>query len=667
MKRAWQSLSIRTKLTLLLFIGAVLPVCVGLLIVAARDARALEHETVARHKIVAALVADHAAASVAFQDPEEARRVLARLARLEDVAYVNLYDDSGRLFATYRPAGHENDPAAEPLQIAAPSSSVRMGDAHFDVFHPVIHGEERYGTVQIGISLAALRARDRAHFWTLGGAAAIVAGLALAFAVVLQRRIARRVIHLTQLTRKITHGDSFTVRAPEMGADEIGMLAGSFNRMLDEIARRQAEIRRGKECSDFLSRATALLVESLDVEATLQRLARMAVPFLGDWCVIDIVGEDGVFRRVAGAHADASQQPVLDELMKGAPPNKDSVEPVALVVESGEPLLFAEVTAERLDRIARNEREKTLLRELGTRSMLVLPLRVRDRVLGAVTLASRGDERPYDMNDLLLARELANRVALAVENARLFHEIEDALHMRETFVSIAAHELRTPLTALKLRLQGATRASINANVSSQWLDGAQRQVDRLARLVNQLLELSRLEKGKFALQHERIDLRDVVDEVAEQLSAEFVNSGSKLDASEVQHVEGSWDRLRLEQVVTNLLTNALKFGQGRPIHVSLTADAGRARLVVRDEGLGIAEEAQGRIFGAFERAVSERHYGGLGLGLYITKLIVEAHGGTIRLASEPGKGATFVVELPRAQTEVERASAADQPSHASLA
>jgi len=186
-------------------------------------------------------------------------------------------------------------------------------------------------------------------------------------------------------------------------------------------------------------------------------------------------------------------------------------------------------------------------------------------------------------------------------------------------------------------------------------------------LVNQLLELSRLEKGKFALQHERIDLRDVVDEVAEQLSAEFVNSGSKLDASEVQHVEGSWDRLRLEQVVTNLLTNALKFGQGRPIHVSLTADAGRARLVVRDEGLGIAEEAQGRIFGAFERAVSERHYGGLGLGLYITKLVVEAHGGTIHLASEPGKGATFVVELPRAQTEVERASAADQPSHASLA
>jgi len=658
MRRAWQRLSIRTKLTLLLFIGAVLPVCVGLLIVAWRDAGDLERESVARHKIVAALVADHAAASVAFQDQEEARRVLARLARLEDVAYVNLYDESGKIFASYRPVGRDDELPVHTLGASAPDATVRMGDGQFDVLHPVMHGAERYGTVQIGVSLAGLEAHSRAHFWTLGGAAACVAGLALAFAVVLQRRIARRVIGLTQLTRSITRG-GFSERAPAMGADEIGLLAGSFNRMLDEIARRQAEVQAGRERSEFLSRTTALLVESLDLEVTLRRLARMAVPFLGDWCVIDIVGEDSVIRRVAGAHADASLQPLLDEYLRGPAPTVSSDDPVALVVESGGPLVYSDLTAERLERIARTDREKTLLRELGTRSVLILPLRVRDQVHGALTLASRADEGPYDKNDLLLGGELANRVALAVENARLFHDIEDALHMRETFVSIAAHELRTPLTALKLRLQGATRATKHDERSSQYLDGAQRQVDRLTALVNQLLELSRIEQGRLVLNRETIDLREVVDEVTDQLSSVFASTGSTLDASGAEHVEGSWDRLRVEQIVTNLLTNALKFGQGKPIHVSLAADGTNARLIVRDEGLGIAPDAQARIFGAFERAVSERHYGGLGLGLYITKKIIEAHGGTIRLQSEPGNGATFIVELPRTPAVADRESAVE--------
>jgi signal transduction histidine kinase len=179
------------------------------------------------------------------------------------------------------------------------------------------------------------------------------------------------------------------------------------------------------------------------------------------------------------------------------------------------------------------------------------------------------------------------------------------------------------------------------------LVGLERQTKRLALLVTELLDVSRMRLGRLELRYEDLELGDVARETVDQLRAEVARSGSRLELDLRAPAKGRWDRLRLEQVLTNLVANAAKFGQGKPIVVGVDADAVRARLTVSDRGIGIAEEHQSRVFDRFERAVPAHHFGGLGLGLYIAKQIVEAHGGDIRIESAAGLGSTFTVELPR--------------------
>jgi signal transduction histidine kinase len=175
---------------------------------------------------------------------------------------------------------------------------------------------------------------------------------------------------------------------------------------------------------------------------------------------------------------------------------------------------------------------------------------------------------------------------------------------------------------------------------------AQRQVRKLADLIRDLLDVSRLVHGKLSLNLEDVDLAALAREVTAGLAPEAARVGCAVEVHAAGALVGRWDRLRLEQVLTNLLTNAMKYGSGQPIRVDVRAEGGGAVLVVRDQGIGIETEHLGRIFGRFERAVSERHYGGLGLGLFITEQIVRALGGTIAVESQPGQGATFRVHLP---------------------
>jgi signal transduction histidine kinase len=182
---------------------------------------------------------------------------------------------------------------------------------------------------------------------------------------------------------------------------------------------------------------------------------------------------------------------------------------------------------------------------------------------------------------------------------------------------------------------------------SESLDVTLRQVRKLTDLVDNLLDVSRITAGRLRLELEELDLSSVAAELLSRFAPSAVQLGCALELHAPEPVFGRWDRLRVEQVVTNLLSNALKYGAGRPVVVRVEEDGERARLTVRDQGIGIAEEDLGRIFERFERAVSDRHYGGLGLGLYITRQIVEAFGGTVRVASRSGHGSTFTLELPR--------------------
>jgi signal transduction histidine kinase len=250
-------------------------------------------------------------------------------------------------------------------------------------------------------------------------------------------------------------------------------------------------------------------------------------------------------------------------------------------------------------------------------------------------------------------RELAEdqRQRVEAERERLVVELREAVRLRDEFLSVASHELKTPLTPLALRLQlmeqGLRAPVLEPGRLREHVEAARGQVRRMASLVDSLLDVTRITSGQLTLRRERdVNLAALVRDVVAgfEMQAARVDCPLKLEAP--ARVLGHWDVLRLEQVVTNLLTNALKFGAGCPVSLRVEEDAGWARLTVRDEGIGMDEGVRARIFERFERGVSERHYGGLGLGLFITHQVVEALGGRILVESAPGRGSTFTVELP---------------------
>ncbi len=239
----------------------------------------------------------------------------------------------------------------------------------------------------------------------------------------------------------------------------------------------------------------------------------------------------------------------------------------------------------------------------------------------------------------------------AVEERNRTQQAQEALRVRDEFISVAAHELRTPLTALHLKLQGLERHVRGTGTKeAQRLEAAVRQAERLARLIDRLLDVSRISQGKLEMSREPFDMVELVRQVIDDFREPAAQAQTPLELDAPASLQGSWDRLRMEQVLVNVLSNAVKYGAGKPIRVKLGGDERRVRIEVSDRGIGISSADLDRIFGRFERASSLRHYGGLGLGLYITRHIVEGHGGTISAASTLGEGSTFTVELPRLAT-----------------
>jgi signal transduction histidine kinase len=227
------------------------------------------------------------------------------------------------------------------------------------------------------------------------------------------------------------------------------------------------------------------------------------------------------------------------------------------------------------------------------------------------------------------------------------------VQVRDEFLSVASHELKTPLTSLLLATHAVLRITRQDTLPTpEYLTRRVKMVEdqskRLAHLVNNLLDISRITAGRLQLEPQELDLAALTRQVVEQFQEELDQAGCPVTLEAETPVQGYWDRARIEQVVTNLLTNAMKYGYGQPIGITVTGEGPMARLSVCDQGIGIAPEQQERIFGRFERAVAPGKYGGMGLGLYIVRQIVEAHGGSIAVNSEPGQGACFTVAVPRA-------------------
>lgn len=247
--------------------------------------------------------------------------------------------------------------------------------------------------------------------------------------------------------------------------------------------------------------------------------------------------------------------------------------------------------------------------------------------------------------------DITDRRQADARRLRLYEETKDALRSREEFLAIAAHELRTPLTALQLHLQGllrtaAAEGALKLEQLKTKLKLATRQTDRLNTLVGVLLDVSRITSGRLELSPERVNLGQLVQEVVTRNAEELARAGCTVSCALRPDVEGQWDPMRVEQVITNLLSNAAKYGRGQPVDVEVTVNGPEATLKVSDHGIGISQLDHARIFQRFERAVPETNYGGMGLGLWIVLKIVEAHGGRIDVESSPGAGASFRVNLP---------------------
>ncbi|MFY0572115.1 ATP-binding protein [Archangium lansingense] len=418
-----------------------------------------------------------------------------------------------------------------------------------------------------------------------------------------------------------------------------------------------SEQRRSEESASFLARASALLSTSLDYEATLANVALLVVPTLADWCAVDLLTVGGSLERVAAAHREPEKVVQVHELLRHFDLDWNATRGLPKVLRTGESEWLPSVPKSFFDEGARDERQTRLLHELGLSSYVCVPLLSRGRILGALTLVYAEEARVYDERDVRLAEDLARRAAISVDNARLFREAKEAVQVRDEFLSIASHELKTPLTPLRLKLHSMRRSArssegaMDAETLRAHLDVAERQVARLSRLIDSLLDVSRIGAGKLELDWEDVDLAEVVREVVGRFEPQASKAGCAVTVRAPGPVIGRWDRLRLEQVVTNLLSNALKYGAGKPVELSVSTEAGHALLLVRDQGIGIESGNLSRIFERFERAVSERHYGGLGLGLYITRTIVQALGGTIEARSTPGEGSTFIVTLPGVSAE----------------
>jgi signal transduction histidine kinase len=293
------------------------------------------------------------------------------------------------------------------------------------------------------------------------------------------------------------------------------------------------------------------------------------------------------------------------------------------------------------------------LHELGLRSALIVPLVARGRTLGAVTLIWAESGQLYTADDVGLMEELGRRAGTAIDNARLYHDAQAAVTLRDEFLSIASHELRTPLTSLQLQVSNLVRIlgrkrpeHQNAEYLVPKLGEVDRQVDRLALLIGSLLDVSRATSGRLQLELTEVPLSDLIRQLVARLDADLKSARSEVTLALDDAIVGRWDRLRVEQIITNLLSNAIKYGPGQPITIATRKDGDRVEIAVRDRGIGIATVDQERIFERFARAVPADHFGGLGLGLWIVRVFVEAMHGTVRVTSQPQQGATFIVTLP---------------------
>jgi PAS domain S-box-containing protein len=431
---------------------------------------------------------------------------------------------------------------------------------------------------------------------------------------------------------------------PDLG--EGGVVRGMVAHVNDITQRKRAE-----HTSRFLADASAALAVLVDFDNTLQKVSSLAVPSFADWATVDLAEADGSLRRVSVSHIDPTKVQLAHEVHRRFPSDPAAPQGVWNILRTGRSEIIPEISDELLVQSVNNIELLGILRDLGLKSYIGVPLTVRGKTLGVITFINAESGHRYDNSDLAVAEDLASRAAIAIENAQLYRELRDADQRKDEFLATLAHELRNPLAPIRNGLQVLRLANADGGMVDKARSMMERQLSQMVRLVDDLLDVSRITRNKLELRKERVSLKSVIKSAVET-SHPLIEKASHTFSITLPPTPLYLDAdlTRLAQVFSNLLNNAVKYTEpGGRILLNGELSGSEVVVQVQDNGRGIPADALPHIFEMFSQVDRnlERAQGGLGIGLTLVRRLVEMHGGTVEAKSDgQGKGSTFVVRLP---------------------
>ncbi len=432
--------------------------------------------------------------------------------------------------------------------------------------------------------------------------------------------------------------------------DSLGQPALMIGTAMDITERKTAALDQ-----EFLSRATETLSASFDFKINLQKMSEAAAQYFCDGCFVDQLRPDGSIVRIVVVHPDVLLREKLAQVHQNHPHRYTLDHPLFTTLVTGKTVCYQEV-----EPVIQLLKEKygfgyyDEVNQLNLQSMIVARLKGRENLLGTLSFFTvKGSSHVFDDRTKWLVEELAYRTSVTLENSLLYAYSQEAIRARDEFLSIASHELKTPLTSLALQNQMLKKQLAKNDTNpvtpqklQSVLEADERQLKRINRLIDDMLDITRIRVERLTINKEEFEFSAFIKEVVQRFLPQIEAAGCKITLKLTPDIRISADLHRIEQIVVNMLSNAMKYGEGKPIYIETRVSPHKVSLVVQDQGRGIAPQDIERIFKRFERAQVGREISGLGLGLYISREIALQHKGNLYVQSKVGEGSTFVLDLP---------------------
>jgi signal transduction histidine kinase/CheY-like chemotaxis protein len=613
--------------------------------------------------ILAQIIGGNSTGALAFDDDRMAKQTLASLSAEPHIVAACLYGKDGRLFATY-----DRDTRTPGLAGGARCRVPERG--YLDVSRPVLLDGGPVGAIYIKSDLEELYSRLK-RYGSIGVMVMLASSLVgWLLSARLQRVISAPILHLVETAKAIGDQMDYSVRAVKRSDDEVGRLIQGFNDMLAQIEKRDAALTRLSNNLNQLYRLSTSMQEPLSLQEQLTRVLEGArqVVVIDRFYIWAVVPEAQKLRALAGAGFSEDESKGFEgaeiPLAEAGAMEKAYREGVALVFNAANPLPPE----------LRLKPPYSAMKAIRAKSFLVIPMIARGQTVGLLTADNKWTRAPIESQTVDLLQIFASHAAVAVENARLFREIEEksqqlevASRHKSEFLANMSHELRTPLNAIigysEMLQEEAHELEQDSFVADlQKINGAGKH---LLELINGVLDLSKVEAGKMELYLETFSVRAMVDDVVPLIQPLAEKNGNRLDIHITQNVGAMRsDLTKVRQSLFNLLSNACKFTEQGTVALTVareTAPAGDSLVfTVRDTGIGMTSEQMGRLFQEFSQADADtsRKYGGTGLGLALSRRLCRMMGGDIEAASEPGRGSTFTITLPANADDAKTSSTA---------